>query len=128
MLKVGVQLLNNLINSKLTRKCEQIKQTMSTLFYVLTGFHILLWNRKQEIARKQAILKDGMISSMVTSGSRNLVSGSGISDHRSRPRPRQQKKKKTEDDDDDDLKKKTKTKSKGKTESVRMKNPSKKEK
>ncbi|XP_060602449.1 DNA damage-binding protein 2-like, partial [Ruditapes philippinarum] len=75
------------------------------------GFHILLWNRKQEISRKQSLLTEGMINSASYSGSQNLASGPARSNQRSRPPPRQQKKKKTEEDLDE-LKKKIKTKTK----------------
>ncbi|XP_060551606.1 DNA damage-binding protein 2-like, partial [Ruditapes philippinarum] len=75
------------------------------------GFHILLWNRKQEISRKQSLLTEGMINSASYSGSQNLASGPARSNQRSRPPARQQKKKKTEEDVDE-LKKKIKTKTK----------------
>ncbi|XP_045163236.2 DNA damage-binding protein 2-like [Mercenaria mercenaria] len=90
------------------------------------GFHILLWNRKQEVARKQSLLTEAMINTTYYPGSQNLASGSAGSNQRSRQRPRQQKKK--TDEDVDDLKKKMKTKTKEKVENVKEKKKSKKEK
>ena len=71
-------------------------------FKFLTGFHILLWNRKELLEAKQSSLKNGLTDFM--SGS--LPKSGSRSNTRSRPRTQGKEKKKS-----DTKTKTTKTKS-----------------